>query len=393
MPVSGCVDENDDARPLPEVRCRHTERMAQSSVLMVSPFDRGLASGGSQRATAIAEALEDRGACVRWWTTETTLLTVGRRLMRSIAGPPEATLCHPTSPMPVGLMKSTGPDIVMSCHSYLGEAAIASGARSCVDFQNIESDHMRDLANLTKGAKRLYWRRQATLMRKLEVSVAQRADVVSVSTAAAAEWLVSHADVQALSLPNVLPRAEADRSRAVAALRQPDLSAPRLLFVGTLDYLPNVVSLDRFLKQTWPAIRQALPAIRLDVVGRCARESAARWAAFDGVDVRGFVADLTPILSSCTAAVLPLVMSAGSSLRALTLGLAEVPMIGTADAFRGFEDIGLAATGVDSWVTAVHNIVAGGSSAASTIAHARRVADRIQSDATPFDALWAALIQ
>lgn len=369
--------------------------MAQPSVLMISPFDRGLASGGSQRATAIAEALEDRGACVGWWTTGTTLLTVGRRLMRSIGGPPEATLSHPTSPMPVALMNSTAPDIVMSCHSYLGEAAIASGAHSCVDFHNIESDHMRDLASLAKGAKRLYWRRQATLMRKFEVSVAQRADVVSVSTAAAADWVISHADVRALTLPNVLPRAEADRSRAVAALRQPDLRAPRLLFVGTLDYVPNVVSLDRFLDHAWPAIRQALPAIRLDVVGRCERDSAARWAAIEGVDVRGFVADLTPILSSCTAALLPLEMSAGSSLRTLTLGLAEVPMIGTTDAFRGFDGIGIGieACSAESWITAVHQVIANDSSITTAVAHARGVAERIQSDEVPFDALWSALVR
>ena len=107
-----------------------------------------------------------------------------------------------------------------------------------------------------------------------------------------------------------------------------------------------------------------------------------------GIEALGYVQDLEPILTRCSAAILPLAMRGGTSLRVLYYAISGVPMIGTVDAFRGYDPaLGFVARATDEWIDAVGACMRADSDAAHTVELARDVALKINSDDKPFDSL------
>lgn len=108
-----------------------------------------------------------------------------------------------------------------------------------------------------------------------------------------------------------------------------------LLFLGSLDYEPNVQGLDRFLEVVWPALSVRHPQASLVVVGR-APSVELRRAAPQGVHVIPDVDDVRPYLARASALVVPLEIGGGSRLKiaeALAMGC---PVISTEVGAQGF---------------------------------------------------------
>ncbi len=95
--------------------------------------------------------------------------------------------------------------------------------------------------------------------------------------------------------------------RAVASA-QPG-TALELLFVGTKT-APNVLGLRWFIGAVWPAIRSAVPAVRLTI---CGTVGSASGPLPDGVEAIGPVADLAPFYRRAAVVIAPL--NAGSGLK------------------------------------------------------------------------------
>lgn len=357
--------------------------LSGQAIHFVAPFKRDFPTGGSQRATAIAEALERRGAQTSWAVAEARVVRRSTQIAACVAGPPLPALSMQLPPVPESA------DVICACHSYLGPAALDSPGVSWIDFHNIEAVHMVDNAKGKGLSRQLYWRRQSGLMRRFERRMAKAADLVTVTTQLDQLVLERVAGVEAVVVPNLLPTAEAAVFRSMRDRRSQAGVASRLLFIGTLDYVPNVISLDHFLEQSWPSICRAHPQVSLDIVGRCAAADAARWSRAERVAVHGFVSDLEPLLERCCACVLPLEMQAGSSLRVQAFALAGIPMIGSKDAFRSYAHQGMVAETPTRWVEHVSRVLSGGLDD-----HCRELAEtaeRLQADEMPFDAVWSRL--
>jgi glycosyltransferase involved in cell wall biosynthesis len=110
----------------------------------------------------------------------------------------------------------------------------------------------------------------------------------------------------------------------------------RLLFLGTLDYAPNLDGLDWFLAEVWPRLRARAPELALDVVGRDAPERLRRRAA-DGVRVLGRLDDVRPALARATALVAALRVGGGTRLKVVDALAMRCPVVATAAAIEGLE--------------------------------------------------------
>lgn len=116
---------------------------------------------------------------------------------------------------------------------------------------------------------------------------------------------------------------------------------PRVLFFGRLDYEPNALGFERFLREGWPELRRRRPDAILRLVGGGAsaalRDAAAATA---GVEVVGFVPDLVAELAASDVLVVPLWAGGGTRLKVLEAMAAAVPIVGTALGVEGigFED-------------------------------------------------------
>src|SRR5437588_509612 len=103
-------------------------------VLMVAPFARGRAHGGSQRATAIAERLEERGLEVGWQVVSRRMTTSARKVSAIARGKPGLTCEYePPERLAAGAW-----DVALVAHSYLFPRleSVLGDVPTAVDFHN-----------------------------------------------------------------------------------------------------------------------------------------------------------------------------------------------------------------------------------------------------------------
>lgn len=110
----------------------------------------------------------------------------------------------------------------------------------------------------------------------------------------------------------------------------------RVLFLGSLNYAPNVDAIERLVRTILPAVRAARPNAHLDVVGS-APPLHVRALAGDDVRVFGSVPDPLPHLVSAAVMAVPLVAGTGSRLKVVEALAAECPLVATPLAAEGFE--------------------------------------------------------
>jgi glycosyltransferase involved in cell wall biosynthesis len=104
------------------------------------------------------------------------------------------------------------------------------------------------------------------------------------------------------------------------------VSEPRLVFTGSMDWLPNEDAMRFFCHDVLPLIRVEEPRTRLSIVGR-APTAAVRALADEHIEVTGTVADVRPYMRKAAVHVVPLRIGGGTRLKifeAMAMGQAVV---------------------------------------------------------------------
>jgi len=101
-----------------------------------------------------------------------------------------------------------------------------------------------------------------------------------------------------------------------------------LVFTGSMDWLPNEDGVFYFAKEILPRISQAVPAVRLIVVGRKpSRRLEALAAENNQIQLTGWVEDVRPHVARASACVVPLRVGSGTRLKifeAMSMGKAVI---------------------------------------------------------------------
>jgi sugar transferase (PEP-CTERM/EpsH1 system associated) len=134
------------------------------------------------------------------------------------------------------------------------------------------------------------------------------------------------------------------------------------IFVGALDYYPNVDAACWFCREVWPRIHDRLPETKLRLVGRRPVTAVQRLAQIPGVEVVGTVPDVRPYLRRAAVVLAPLRIARGLQnkvLEALAMGKAVVasPQALAALRTRPGKHL-LAAATSQEWVDAVADLLA-----------------------------------
>lgn len=127
--------------------------------------------------------------------------------------------------------------------------------------------------------------------------------------------------------------------------RAPPRDATRLLFMGSMDYGPNVDGLKWFVREVLPLVRAARPATTLEVVGRSPTDEV-RALASPQVHVRGAVDDVRPHLHAAALLVVPLRVGGGTRIKIVEALGSETPVVSTS---IGAEDLAFRA-GEHLWI-------------------------------------------
>ena len=111
----------------------------------------------------------------------------------------------------------------------------------------------------------------------------------------------------------------------------------RLLFLGSMNYGPNVDATTSFVREALPKIRAKHPDVVFDIVGGEPVEEVLALAS-DKIHVTGRVPDVRPYLEKATMMVVPLRIGGGTRLKIVEALAMETPVVSTR---IGAEGLGL----------------------------------------------------
>jgi polysaccharide biosynthesis protein PslH len=111
---------------------------------------------------------------------------------------------------------------------------------------------------------------------------------------------------------------------------------PDLLFLGALDYFPNIEAAIFLLDEVFPAIRQAIPEATLTVAGREPHPYLSRWSGAPGVHLIANPIEATPFLHE-RILVVPLQVGGGSRLKILEAFAVGSPVVSTTKGAEGLD--------------------------------------------------------
>jgi glycosyltransferase involved in cell wall biosynthesis len=104
---------------------------------------------------------------------------------------------------------------------------------------------------------------------------------------------------------------------------------PRILFIGTLSWAPNVAAVQFLAHSVLPAVRREIPKAELTVVGHNPGPAVRALGDLDGVTVAGSVPDVVPYLRDARLLAVPLEAGGGTRLKIIEAFAAGLPVVST----------------------------------------------------------------
>lgn len=101
------------------------------------------------------------------------------------------------------------------------------------------------------------------------------------------------------------------------------------LFIGKLDYRPNLDAVEWLCDEIWPRIRARDASARLQIVGRDAPGRIERFGGKNGVSVIGRVPDERPCFDAADLLLVPMRMGGGVRLKVVQAMAMGVPVVAT----------------------------------------------------------------
>jgi polysaccharide biosynthesis protein PslH len=108
-----------------------------------------------------------------------------------------------------------------------------------------------------------------------------------------------------------------------------------LQYIGALDWLPNVESLNWFIDNVWVKVKKKYPGLRFSVAGRNPRENFAKKMVTKGIDFLGEVESSREYLSENGIVVVPLFSGSGIRVKIIEALFMNKPVIATSFAVSG----------------------------------------------------------
>jgi sugar transferase (PEP-CTERM/EpsH1 system associated) len=229
---------------------------------------------------------------------------------------------------------------------YLQQAV--PGVPAVVDLVDVDSQKWYDYAAAARGPRAWLYRTEGRRLRRLECRLAARARAVT---------LVSEAEVELFR--RFCPSEEAHAVTNGVDLdyfrpHSPALAEEGCVFVGALDYRPNVDGVCWFVREVWPSVHRRRPGARLRLVGRRPAPEVLTLGRVPGVEVVGQVPDVRPHLAWAAVAVAPLRIARGLQNKVLEALAMRKPVVASPQALAGLRERldlpALTATSPAEWV-------------------------------------------
>lgn len=217
-------------------------------------------------------------------------------------------------------------------------AATETPVRRVIDFVDVDSDKWRQYAETRAWPLSWLYRRESRRLLDLERGIAAAFEAsIFVSSAEAALFrsLVPECAGKVFHLANGVDPEYFSPDRTYENPYAPAMQA--LIFIGAMDYWPNVDAARWFAARVLPRVRKSIPEAHFYVVGSSPGLRVRRLDRLPGVTVTGRVDDVRPYLAHAAAAVAPLRVSRGVQNKILEAMAMAKPVVATPQALEGIE--------------------------------------------------------
>jgi sugar transferase (PEP-CTERM/EpsH1 system associated) len=204
---------------------------------------------------------------------------------------------------------------------YLRHPALAGAAR-VIDLMDVDSQKWLDYAAARRGPKAWLYRLEGARLARLERDLAGWAKALTLVSEAEARLFRQscpeapvHAIKNGVDLDYFSPAGGEEEEEATC------------VFVGALDYFPNIDAAVWFCDAVWPEVLRGRPGAILRLVGRRPGSEVTALGRRPGVEVVGQVPDVRPQVRRATLSVVPLRIARGIQnkvLESLAMGKATV---------------------------------------------------------------------
>jgi sugar transferase (PEP-CTERM/EpsH1 system associated) len=213
-------------------------------------------------------------------------------------------------------------DLVFCVHTRMAQYALSLPTKKVIDLIDASSLLYHGALPYTHGLWHWIYRLESQRLQRYELSLIAAFDKAFVASPYDAAYLL-----QARAFPSerlvVIPNGVREE-----LLHCPEtLEEHSLLFLGKMDYAPNVDAVMYFGREVFPYLRAQDPRLTFVIVGTSPRREVRQLAQLPGVIVTGYVKDPFVYVQRAKVVVAPLRFAAGVQnkvLEALALGKAVV---------------------------------------------------------------------
>jgi len=206
---------------------------------------------------------------------------------------------------------------------------MGGGLRHIIDLVDVDSEKWREYSEKSKGPMRWVFGAESKRLRRIESGATDRFDAVSVVSEAEAETYRQHV----VDHPGLVPLRQAVDLEYYQPYPDPDTNSA--VFVGVLDYKPNIDGISWFVREVLPLLPSDFP-FQLKIVGRHPTDEIQALAG-PRVEVVGSVPDVREYLREATVVIAPLRIARGVQTKVLEGMAAGRPVLCTPAAATGIE--------------------------------------------------------
>ncbi len=215
---------------------------------------------------------------------------------------------------------------------------LPDATKTVLDLEDVDSDKWRQYAKKLAWPMSWIYRRESKYLLSFEAAMAREFDTTVLVSKAEADFFKE-------LVPDVRQKVVYRTQGVDSKFFDPELEYENFyqakekvfVFVGVMDYWPNVDAAIWFGESIFPKIHQRFPDARFYIVGLNPSDEVKKLQSIDGVVVTGSVDDIRPYLAHAAAAILPLRTARGIQNKVLEAMSMERPVIATTNAMQGIK--------------------------------------------------------
>jgi len=217
-------------------------------------------------------------------------------------------------------------------------------AKLIVDLVDVDSEKFLSYANQSSGLLRMAYRKESARVAALESKSVRISDTITLSTHEEAALLRTRLPQYTDKIKTIEngvdaeyfhPCTESPIHQVSSRGQQKASTIPTLLFVGVLDYKPNVDALCWFTDNVWPMIRSRFSEAKYLIAGKNVCRSIRKLNSIQGIEVRGPAPDIRPFFREANILAIPLRTAMGIQNKVLEGMAMGIPIIASQKAVRG----------------------------------------------------------